>query len=277
MKKIINSVSFIILATLIMCSCNSHEPIVAIQPINCGVCDDPRAGAHDIEPASAAALIKEFEDNFDVSAYGGTFWADQNGENYFKNIPDATTGAYPVIKFHFITDSQTSNNLSIAVEKEECKGTMNPVGNYCLKSSDKKFKKVSWWPPWQDFDERLQKQKRFDDDDNKPENQKIFKSDVEKGIENVKNNDKFKGFLCPLAQANFNFASSIHDLYEKSVSSNNKKIAGIRYYFGLRDAKTNYMDATEIDIILVGVDEEGENMNLWRENSLNNLISREIK
>ena len=244
---------------------------------DCTRCNTNLPSEHDISIDKAAEMIKKFEDYIDqkklnIPMYGGTIYGD---ESYFRDIPDATAHNYPVIKYHFCTDSPTSDNLYLAFEREPCQlsptkkdfyeFTNKPIGDG-IKTGDEKFDKVKKRVLAGPKYELKHDDKPFKPDINTKPRQKISSADIEKGSKALKENSKFKDLIpCDLKRGNFNFDNSIHEIFLAS----NGRCKGIRYYFGMEETTTLSLTlVTTLKVILVGVEADGSNLDIYKENSL---------
>jgi hypothetical protein len=137
----------------------------------------------------------------------------------------------------------------------------------CVKSNEEIFEKDS--PNLLFFDtrkyvKRLMKHSRnYSFVINSASGQFIDAASVKKARENFMQNEYLKKYIkCSCGGGSFNFNSSIHEIFK------NPKCAGIRYYFGFkRNNQKGFEEPDEIRIEIVGVDDTGEILGIWRENS----------
>lgn len=253
------------------------QTINGTNQFDCTRCNTNLPSEHTIDINKAADMIRQFEDyirqnNINIPKYGGTIYGDVT---YFRDIPDANAHNYPVIKYHFCTDSSTSNNLYLAFEREQCKLSTTP-NNYLeisnktigdgIKTSDEIFVKVKRRTFGGRVSELRRDNKPYNQDPNTKLRQNIKKEDIEKGVKALKENSKFNDIIpCDLKRGNFNFDNSIHEIFLRSEG----KCKGIRYYFGMEGVTTlNLTLVLVLKVILVGVDENGDNLDVYKENSL---------
>ena len=144
------------------------------------------------------------------------------------------------------------------------------------KSNDQNFGKVKKqnWLRGRKYDLIHDHGKPYDPENNKPEKQILSKSDADKFHTYFKNNSKFKDFMhCMEKSGKFIFKSSIEDIFIQANKIKPDLCRGIRFYYGLEKYKTYSVDQKketkyEIRVILVGVDEFGNNIDeVWKEDS----------
>lgn len=275
MKKLfLFTVCFFVSGSTINLKAQSSIPS---NQFDCSRCNTSLPSEHTIDIDKAADMIRKFEEyieqnNIKLLKYGGTIYGDVT---YFRDIPNASSHNYPVIKYHFCTDSPTSDNLYLAFEREPCQisSTSNdnsefitkPIGEG-IKTSDEKFDKVKRRTFGGRESELRRDDKPYKPDINTKERQIIKSVDIIKGAIALKENSKFSNIIpCDLKRGNFNFDNSIHEIFLRS----NGKCRGIRYYFGMEEATTlNFTVVLVLKVILVGVDEYGSNLDVYKENSL---------
>lgn len=244
---------------------------------DCTRCNTNLPSEHNIDMYKAADMIRKFEDyinqkKINIPMYGGTIYGD---ESYFRDIPDPSAHNYPVIKYHFCSDSPTSDNLYLAFEREQCQlsstkkdfyeFTNKPIGDG-MRTGDVKVDKVKRRTIGGRANELKRDDKPYKPDINTKPRQIISSADIEKGAKALKENSKFKDIIpCDLKRGNFNFDNSIHEIFLKSEG----KCKGIRYYFGMEETTTlTTTTVSVLKVILVGVDQYGTNLDVYKENSL---------
>ena len=287
MKKLI------LISVLFILECSLNKISAQIISDDCNRCSCNLDNAHNISDTLAAKLIKKFKKKFKtISAYAGTIYGN---ENYFKQIsiqsPDKN---YTVLKYHFCTTSKTSKNLFLVFENGECMPSdrdnniqiinNNTVGN-CIKSNDQEYAKIKpkFLVSLRCFRKRLIKDKEpFDFIYNNDSSQIITAADVDASINFLKENLNFSQYIsCSKLGGNFNFQESIHEIFLNGDPTGKDTICkGIRYYFGYdkkgkimskKDRGCNFINTiNQIPIVIVGVDEDGENLKIFRENSVPN-------
>ena len=253
------------------------QTINGANQFDCSRCNTNLPSEHNIDIDRAADMIRQFEDYMDqnkikVPMYGGTIYGE---ESYFRDIPNTNAHNYPVIKYHFCTDSPTSDNLYLAFEREQCQlsttikdffeFTNKPIGDG-IKTGDEKFDKVKRRTFGGRVTELRRDDKPFNPLTNTKPRQIINSLDIVKGANAIKVNNKFKDIIpCNLKRGNFNFDNSIHEIFLAS----NGNCKGIRYYFGMEGVtKIDLTVVLVLKVILVGVDENGVNLEVYKENSL---------
>ena len=289
MKKLI----LFLISVLFIFDCSLNKISAQEIPDDCNRCSCSLDSVHYISDTIAAKLIKNFKNKFkNISAYAGTIYGD---ENYFKQISTPSSDKnYTTLKYHFCTSSRTSKNLFLAFENGECmpfKGdnqiqiiSNNPIGN-CVKSNDQEYTKIKpkFLVSLRSFRERLIKDNEpFDFIYNNNSSQIITAADVDSSIKFLKDNANFSQYIgCSKLGGNFNFAESIHEIFLNGDTTGKDTICkGIRYYFGYdEDGKImkknirgcNFLKTiNQIPIVIVGVDEDGQNLRIFKENSVPN-------
>ncbi len=285
MKKLI----LILISVLFIFECSLNKINAQIIADTCNLCSCYLDNVHNISDTLAAKLVKKFKKKFkNISAYAGTIYGD---ENYFKSISTQSSGKnYDILKYHFCTNSKTSKNLFLAFENGECNPNNNQIINYstvgdCVKSNDQEFTKIKpkFLISLRRFRTRLIKDKEpFDFIYNNASSQIITAADVDSSIKFLKDNANFSQYIpCSKLGGNFNFNESIHEIFLNGDTTGNDTICkGIRYYFGYdKEGKImnknvrgcNFLNTiNEIPVIMVGVDEDGENLKIFKENSVPN-------
>ena len=289
MKKLI----LILISVLFILECSLNKINAQVIPDACNLCSCSLDNVHNISDTIAAKLIKKFKKKFkNISAYAGTIYGN---EDYFKKISvQSSDKNYTTIKYHFCTNSKTSKNLFLAFENGECKPSTrdinikinknNEVGN-CVKSNDQEYTKIKpkFLISLRCFRKRLIKDKEpFDFIYNNDSSQIITAADVNASINFLKENINFSQYIsCSKLGGNFNFNESIHEIFLNGDPTGKDTICkGIRYYFGYdkvgkimkkNNRGCNFLyTINQIPIVIVGVDEDGQNLRIFKENSVPN-------
>ena len=289
MKKLI----LFLISVFFIFECSLNKISAQEIPDDCNRCSCELDNVHNISDTIAAKLVRKFKKKFkNISAYAGTIYGD---EDYFRKISTQPEGGnYKILKYYFCTTSRISKNLFLAFENGECmpfKGdnkieiiSNNPIGN-CVKSNDQEYTKIK--PKFlfslRCFRKRLIKDNEpFDFIYNNDNSQIITAADVDSSINFLKENINFKQYIsCSKLGGNFNFQESIQEIFLNGDPTGKDTICkGIRYYFGY-DKKGKIMNKNvrgcnflntinQIPIVIVGVDEEGQNLSIFKENSVPN-------
>ena len=216
-----------------------------------------RVTNHIIPFSDAADYIRIFQRKKfpDLDFYGGTIYRDR------ENFP---ADGYSVIRFHYCSNPNDDDKIFAAFELENCERDDEVLGD-CLISADALFPKINPKFPYS-FNEALW---NF----NLPStsgNQRMPQNNVINSricFARTNNPHQFYGHLGDRFgdgyTGYFNYAATVRAMFRE------EGCAGIRYFFGYADYDRdgNKLD-NRIRLILVGVDEDGNNLKTYRETSV---------